>query len=1209
MKLLFNFFISSILLFFSCQEKNKQQTNTHQIKVVEAKGYIVPQDSITEPIVIPLDESKLRKVLLGSPTVKPTNTNIHSVGIPRVVIPGTPRICVPGKDSFLLPKTLPVKGKKIPCGIPEIVIAKDFATKDQNPKNFGTFSKLQGLKSNHVRSIIQDKAGNMWFGTDGGATKYDGKTFTNFTEKEGLINHKIRNIFEDKSGNIWFCNDMGVSIYDGKSFTQFTENEGLSNNYARCIIEDKIGNFWIGTNGGGVIKYNGTNFTYYTEKEGLPNNSVWCLTEDKEGNIWFGTDGGVSKFNGTSFINYSEKEGLSNDFVSSVFQDKSGNIWFGSEGGLTKYDGRLFTHFTDREGLSENFVMTILEDKSGNIWIATDGGGINKYDGKTFVHFTENEGIIDNSIRGLLEDKNGNIWAGSIGGGVNKYNGNTFSHFGIKEGLIDPYILSMAEDQRGNLWLSSNTGICKYNGSSFSHYTEKQGLILNSTSSIFVDKRDNLWIGSWGKGLSKYNGKTLINFTEKEGLVDLYVWSIIEDKKGNIWFATDGGVSKYDGKTLVNFTEKEGLSNNIVLDILEDRNGNLWFATEGGGATKYNGKIFTHFTEKEGLSNNIVSKILEDKIGNLWFSTNGGISKYDGKTFTHFTEKEGLISNGITSIQEDKNGNLWFGSRFGISKLTEKKQIEISQKIKSNTYKEDDVIFKNYSYSDGFLGMGVNQRETILESKDGTIWIGTNDRLTAYHPSVFGDKPDTIAPNIQLTSISLFNENIAWQNLESKKDTNLVLGNGVNVSDFKFEGISKWYGLPENLSLAYNNNYLTFSFTGITMNQPKNVKYQYKLDGIDDNWSAITNRTEAPYGNLPHGNYTFKVKAMNSEGYWSNEFNYNFIIRPPFWHTWWFRTLVGFVIIGSVAFYIKTRERKLKERQKELEHKIDIATEDIKEQKNIIEEKHKEITDSINYAERIQRSFLATQELLDTNLSSLPSNITPDGNNKRDYFVFFQPKDVVSGDFYWASKLCNGNFAIVTADSTGHGVPGAIMSILNISSLEKSVEQGLFEPADIFNHTRLNIINRLKKDGSIEGGKDGMDASLISFDFKNYSLTYAAANNPVWIVRCIDDQKELIELIPDKMPVGKHDKDSVSFSQHSVDLKNGDVVYALTDGFPDQFGGPKGKKFMSKNLKELLISISHLPMNEQKEFLKTTLNNWKGDIEQVDDVCLIGVRI
>jgi serine phosphatase RsbU (regulator of sigma subunit)/Flp pilus assembly protein TadD len=294
----------------------------------------------------------------------------------------------------------------------------------------------------------------------------------------------------------------------------------------------------------------------------------------------------------------------------------------------------------------------------------------------------------------------------------------------------------------------------------------------------------------------------------------------------------------------------------------------------------------------------------------------------------------------------------------------------------------------------------------------------------------------------------------------------------------------------------------------------------------------------------------------------------------------------GLFLVVLFAGFMFNRFR-VTQKQKNI---IELKEKETQIQKHIIEEKHKEITDSINYAERIQKSFIATKEILDENLN--------------DYFVLFKPKDVVSGDFYWASKLNNGNFALATADSTGHGVPGAIMSLLNITSLEKAIETEI-EPSQILNITRKIIVDRLKKDGSPEGGKDGMDCSITVYDFKKNKLIIAAANNPVWIVR----GQDTIDIKPDKMPVGKHDRDSVTFTQQEIELQKGDLVYTLTDGFPDQFGGEKGKKFMSKNLRELLSANAHLPMKEQKELLELTFKKWVGNLEQVDDVCLIGVRV
>lgn len=289
------------------------------------------------------------------------------------------------------------------------------------------------------------------------------------------------------------------------------------------------------------------------------------------------------------------------------------------------------------------------------------------------------------------------------------------------------------------------------------------------------------------------------------------------------------------------------------------------------------------------------------------------------------------------------------------------------------------------------------------------------------------------------------------------------------------------------------------------------------------------------------------------------------------------------VVFAGIMFnrFKITQRQKLIIEQKEKETSL---------QKNIIEEKHKEITDSINYAERIQRSFLATTELLNENL--------------KEYFVLFKPKDVVSGDFYWGSKINNGQFALCCADSTGHGVPGAIMSILNISSLEKAAEKEI-APNKILNKTREIIINRLKNDGSLDGGQDGMDCALMLINPEHTKISFALAQNTLLIIR----NKTILEFKGDKMPVGKHDKQNQSFTLQEEHLEKGDMIYMFTDGFADQFGGEKGKKFKYSTLKELLLSLAEKTMEEQKSMLNNTFENWSGGFEQVDDVCVLGVRI
>jgi serine phosphatase RsbU (regulator of sigma subunit) len=279
----------------------------------------------------------------------------------------------------------------------------------------------------------------------------------------------------------------------------------------------------------------------------------------------------------------------------------------------------------------------------------------------------------------------------------------------------------------------------------------------------------------------------------------------------------------------------------------------------------------------------------------------------------------------------------------------------------------------------------------------------------------------------------------------------------------------------------------------------------------------------------------------------------------------------------------------LQEKEQEIERLRNV---ELKNAYDLITEKNQEITDSIHYAKRIQKALMASENILSKNLS--------------DHFIMYKPKAIVSGDFYWAASLQNGNFALVTADSTGHGVPGAFMSLLSISFLNESInERELVNPAEILDHARERIIQSLAEDGSIEGGKDGMDCILCCFDFKNLKLHYAAANNSFYILRA----GVLITCPADKMPVGKSPKENDPFTLHTVELQKGDVIYTLTDGFTDQFGGPKGKKFRYRQLEEILVNNAAFSMEKQQQILEQKFDEWKGNLEQIDDVLLIGIKI
>ncbi|MDP1621241.1 MAG: adenylate/guanylate cyclase domain-containing protein [Bacteroidales bacterium] len=381
------------------------------------------------------------------------------------------------------------------------------------------------------------------------------------------------------------------------------------------------------------------------------------------------------------------------------------------------------------------------------------------------------------------------------------------------------------------------------------------------------------------------------------------------------------------------FTEKEGLGNNEVRSILCDKDGNIWFGTNGG-VTKFKPSekpetgsgFYTHYTETEGLSNNNIMSVLEDQRGNIWFgSSGGGLTKFDGKFLTCFTKKEGLCDNAVMSVLEDKNGNLWIGTSTGISKLIK----ETNDELADNKYRNQSRgsgMFKNYTYDDGFYGVGCNSN-SICEDNTDAIWIGANDRLTVYHPGVMD--VDTIAPNIKLVGIDLFNEQFSWEGAERNKDTSIVLSNGVIAGNIKFDGLSKWYCIPENLSLPYDVNFLTFNFIGITTKAAQKVAYKYKLDGLGQNWSSTTNQTSASFGNLSHGEYTFRVKAMNGAGYWSKEYRYNLTIRPPWWKTNWAYLLYTMGFIAGIFWVdrIQTQRVIARERRRTRDRELEQARE------------------------------------------------------------------------------------------------------------------------------------------------------------------------------------------------------------------------------------------------------------------------------------------
>jgi ligand-binding sensor domain-containing protein/signal transduction histidine kinase len=919
------FYILIFITLFSCVDKHQEKNKTDNSYKKLSKGHLVNNDSILPPTIVSIDSLKIKTSKVSHLNSIEIKDNSEIINFKTYITSESPLIHSPGQDSFSVPESEVVKDSAFDAEYPEQAESKDMIAKDNNSGNFRYFSKLQGLKHDDVRTLIQDIQGNIWFGTwGGGATRYDGKTFTYYTSKEGLGSDVIKCIIEGKSGKLWFGTwGGGLTSYDGKSFRNYTINKGLKDDKITCILEDKKGNVWIGTTKGGLSKFDGKTFSHYGQKQGLKAVEVHSLCETADGKIWIGTSSGfLSCFDGKQFIHYQFKKSNRPYEIITTFVDKKGDIWMGTSGNdIIRFDGKHFTYYSTK--FRDDRINCIFEDGYGNIWFGTYSNGLAKVSGKKITYISSDEGLSHNRVYCILQEEAGNLWFGTGGGGLARYDGHLFRHFTEKEGLSASRIYSILEDSRGDLWFGSwGGGLFKYDGKRFNQLSKKEGLPDDDVNSIMEDRSGNLWIGTWGSGVAKYDGKNLTHFNKKSGLNNDEVTKVIQDRKNNIWIATSGGgVSCFDGKIFKSYTKKQGLSHDAVLSMIEDSKGNMWFGTFGGGVTKYDGKNFVHFSAKDGLQNDLIFTIVEDKKGNIWFGTGGaGLVKYDGAEFTSFSNLNGLSNNYVLSILIEDNSTLWAGTRFGINRSN---LMALNEKFNSNASNQNSIaydqnLFKSYRYSNGFLGIGCN-RNAILRSKDAKLWVGANDRLTC----IDTDKLfiDSTPPKIQITGIDLYNEKFNWKNALKNQDSSFLLGNGVSIRNFYFDSLTPWYFLPNGLSLAHNNNFLSFRFSGISMHQPEQIRYRYKLDGIDNDWSAISANNYASYGNLPSGNFAFRVKSMNSEGIWSKEQIFVFSIRPPWWKTWWAYSIYGFTSLLSLFAFIKLRERSSRLRQKKLQIK------------------------------------------------------------------------------------------------------------------------------------------------------------------------------------------------------------------------------------------------------------------------------------------------
>lgn len=1048
--------------------------------------------------------------------------------------------------------------------------------------NFRQYNVQDGLAHSQVSTVLQDSKGYMWFSTyGGGLSRFDGKTFTNYTEKDGLTNNIIRPMIEDNKGNLWLGTmGAGVCKFDGKKFTTLKDSSTKINDKIYTIIQSRDGIIWFGADNG-LYSYDGNRVKHFTEKDGFPEVPVMSVFEDKKGLIWVAVwEHGAYCYNPAKngkIKKFTEKDGLPYHTLMCFNEDAEGDLWLSSFKGMCKLVRTPSGEITFVKGFSEyidkGLLYMMLDDKKGNLWFASTDHGIIKYNkkDKKYTKISSSNGLPGNIIISLMLDNEGNLWASTWGLGVVMFQGERFIHYTEKEGLGSDIVSHVINDHEGGFIINSSIGIYRYTPEKGITLLDKQ-LEKFSASAMAMDDKGTLWLGD-KHGLYSYANEKIKKFTKEDGITAFPLTSLMCEGN-NVWAASwSGGLTRFDGKTFKNFSPEDGLSSPYIYTLVKSKTGKIYIGTWDGGLNVFDGKTFVAYKKEQGLPSNNVISVAESK-DRVWVGTfGGGICEFDGKTFKTISSKDGLSDDAVVAMIFDNNGDLFIAGSKGLNKLNMRTWENIRK-----------PVFRFYGKEEGFTGIECSHNSVIKDSK-GNLWFGTKKGLTKYNPEY--DETNGKTPPTYILDVKLFFEKTDWNKYT---DT-----------------INSETNLPEDLVLSYTNNHLTFSFIGINTSGPEKVRYKYMLIGADKDWSPPTDKSEATYSGLPPGDYHFQVVACNNDGVWEkrNVTVFSFIIEPPFWKRTWFYILCVVALISGSFFYTKWQTKKLARENKILEGKVIERTAKIEKQKDelhlayneiehkniIVEQKNRDITDSINYAKRIQKAILP----LDAEIQrSLPQS-----------FVLFKPRDIVSGDFYWFAKAGSKSI-LACVDCTGHGVPGAFMSMIGNSLLNEIVyEKKIYEPSRILNLLNEGVRMSLKQNQQDNETNDGMDIALISID--GMKLEYAGAHRPLYII----NEGKIKEISANKFAIGGMQTSSEEklFINNEIRLEKNDTLYMFTDGFADQFGGEKGKKFMTKRFQELLLSIQKENMEEQKYLLESAIIKWKGDIEQVDDILVIGIRI
>lgn len=1050
---------------------------------------------------------------------------------------------------------------------------------------------------NGFAAISIDANGRFW-GTSPqtGFCSFDGNSLYIYGSGNGFFD-RFKEIASDTKGRTFIGgNGIGVaSPSKGLTLDWYVDmGRTISDVHIRSVYTDSKGNAWISTVYGGINRITpDSTYVFNSKTCDLPetkfgpaavdgNDRYWCM-EEKDHRIFYiennePQEWSLHKEKGIEILRLSNSPeeylvGWNNAEVYKIWIDKiekidiqypekaiNGILWF-------KYDPLGQAYFGDRHQifkLIDGNAQLILDarscgtsmfapvfDNNGGIWF-TSNKGVFYIPSQNICHFE------DKRIRGthpslqLYQNDEGDLMSLRIDERHTFHTKKLFSDDFAKGDKLKHifeipagYIIKDASGRKRFIGIDGLEGAVPD---------------INEEPQITQEYLDHKLI--WNRNtelqvISKEN--TVIN-TGMIGNHHRLFYKTLEDK---YFFLTDTVGGSYKIWSYQN-GETEVILDHLMADTVRLEGAHyvndttFYVATWGYYLAKLTPNTSSFITR--GFGTNILYTCNNDGLNNFWSSgIEGGLNYVDGQTDTviNINQKDGLRGGKASNFYIAANNDIIICTMVGVGhlKLVDPK---IEVRSREDFFKKYNLLF--YDSKDGLMGEGFGG--PCLDDQ-GRIWtIGKQGGWQL----IFG-KDSTNGP----------------QHLKFESIQSIDQSNAKKYFQFWLPGTE--YIVNDNIQINYNEELLV-SLKAIYFRDIYSLSYQYKLD--ERAWSVPQSSPTFQLSGLDNGLHDIKFRAISPDQKLSNEITVQVTVIPPFYETSWFILLMILMGGGLIYLVFRWRTHVLRERQKQLELTVEERTEEIRLQKIEIETQHGEIRDSIAYAKRIQEAILPPTALIN---KCLPQN-----------FVLYKPKDVVAGDFYWLEEV--GDIIIfAAADCTGHGVPGAMVSVVCHNALNRSVREiGLTEPNAILDKTRELVLQRF------ESGKrevnDGMDIAVCALNKKTNELKFSGAHNGLYLIR----KNELIEMKGDKQPIGKF-HDPKPFSLHTIQLEKEDTFYVYTDGFADQFGGDKGKKLKSSHFKNLLLEKHQLNLKDQLKVISTAFENWKGELEQVDDVCVIGVKI